>query len=135
LFASYLIGLDVWWLAIQFAFAPAALVLLRAEIYPAIYLVGFLLLLGVYWTTFRTRVPLFLSDAAVWRAVQAQLPMSSQFTFIDIGSGFGGLLFYLDRAHPGGKYEGIEIAPLPWFFGWLRAKNTDSSVRMRHGNY
>jgi len=133
--ASYLIGLDVWWLVIQLVFAPAALAMLRADLHPAIYLTGFLSLLGIYWTTFRTRVPLFLSDAAVWREVQAQLPESSRFAFVDIGSGLGGLLFHLDRSCARGDYEGIEIAPLPWLLGWLRAKCGGSSVLMRYGDY
>ena len=39
-----------------------------------VYLGTFIALLLVYWSTFRTRVPLYLSGPRVWRVVQDLLP-------------------------------------------------------------
>jgi hypothetical protein len=77
----------------------------------------------IYWTTFRTQVPLFLSGRLVWDAVAALLPPAHsgrELRVIDLGSGLGGLLGHLGRQRPDGSYTGIEIAPLPAWLSRLR---------------
>jgi hypothetical protein len=118
---SHLAGLERWWLIIQFAFAPALVLMLALNIPPGFFLAAFLVMLVVYWSTFRTQVPLYLSSNKVWQALETKLPATS-FTFIDLGSGIGGVLTYLARAHPQGSYHGIESAPLPFLWSWLRIK-------------
>ncbi len=119
---SRIAGLARWWLLIQFAFAPALVLMLELEIQPALFLAAFLILLAVYWSTFRTQVPLYFSSNQVWRALASKLPAEKTFTFIDLGSGIGGVLTFLAQTHPHGRYHGVESAPLPFLWSWLRIK-------------
>jgi hypothetical protein len=112
--------LPSWWLVIQFVF-PLALVGASALALPRwIYLIAFLLLLLTYWSTFRTRVPLYNCGPDVWREVGRLLP-PGPVRFVDIGSGLGGIVLHLAGTHPRGSFTGIEIAPLPWLVSRLRA--------------
>ena len=43
-------------------------------------------MLVMYWSTYQTQVPLYLSSNKVWRALEGLLPEQS-FRFIDLGSG------------------------------------------------
>ncbi|OGT03870.1 MAG: hypothetical protein A2143_06340 [Gallionellales bacterium RBG_16_57_15] len=122
---SYLSGLARWWLPIQLLFVPALLLMLQAGLPPNFFLGAFLILLLVYWSAFRSQVPLYLSSSKVWRAMECLLPAITTkpgFTFVDLGSGLGGLLAHLARVRPDGLYTGVEIAPLPFFWSWLRIK-------------
>ncbi len=148
-------GLARWWLFIQFAFAPTLVLMLALDIPPGFFLAAFLVMLVVYWSTFRTQVPLYLSSNKVWQALEQLLPSpdgggaggeggncersannakstltltlsrgerESQFTFVDLGSGIGGVLTHLTQTHPHGCYHGVEAAPLPFLWSWLRIK-------------
>ena len=130
---SHFAGLARWWLPIQLLFAPALVFMLALSIPPDVFLAAFLILLAVYWSTFRTQVPLYLSSHKVWHALEAQLPSPAcgrgaggegkpNFRFIDLGSGLGGVLTHLARVRPDGHYSGVESAPLPFLWSWLRIK-------------
>lgn len=121
---SHLAGLARWWLPIQFFFVPLMLLVLMQDIPPLVFLAGFILLLAVYWSTYRSQVPLYLSSRKVWQALETLLPQDKEqhFSFMDLGSGLGGVLTYLSRARPDGLYYGIETAPLPCLWSWLRIK-------------
>jgi hypothetical protein len=143
---SHFAGLARWWLAIQFLFVPALVSMLALNIPPGFFLAAFLILLAVYWSTFRTQVPLYLSSDKVWHALEHLLPstvgrgaggeganheqgtnnpersLTSLFTFIDLGSGLGGVLTHLASVRPDGHYSGVESAPLPFLWSWLRVK-------------
>lgn len=118
-------GLARWWLLIQLLFAPALVLMLALNIPSTVYLATFLVMLAVYWSTFRTQVPLYLSSNKVWRALEDFLPNEKpamSFSFIDLGSGLGGVLTHLARARPDGHYIGVESAPLPFLWSWLRIR-------------
>ncbi|MDO8350312.1 MAG: class I SAM-dependent methyltransferase [Gallionella sp.] len=126
---SHLAGLARWWLFIQLCFAPALVLMLAFDIPPGIFLTAFLIMLAVYWSTFRTQVPLYLSSNKVWNALENLLPSHSGggvggegFRFIDLGSGLGGVLTHLARIRSDGHYTGVESAPLPLLWSWLRCK-------------
>ncbi|MDD5383576.1 MAG: class I SAM-dependent methyltransferase [Gallionella sp.] len=120
---SRLVGLAGWWLPIQLLFAPALVLALALDIPPNFFLAAFLILLVVYWSTFRTQVPLYLSSHKVWRALEGFLPQpGTNFRFIDLGSGLGGVLTHLADARPDGQYAGVESAPLPFLWSCLRIK-------------
>ncbi len=119
---SYVAGMARWWLFIQFVFAPALVLMLALHIPPVFFLIAFLVMLVVYWSTFRTQVPLYLSSNKVWQALETQLPVEQPFTFIDLGSGIGGVLTHLAQTRPQGSYHGVEAAPLPFIWSWLRIK-------------
>lgn len=122
---SYFAGLARWWLYIQLLFVPALVLMLNVDIPPGYFLTAFLVMLAVYWSTFRTQVPLYLSSNKVWSALENLLPShdgEKEFNFIDLGSGLGGVLTHLARVRPDGNYVGVESAPLPLFWSWLRCK-------------
>ena len=122
---SHFARLARWWLAIQLLFAPALVVALALDIPSGYFLAAFLILLAVYWSTFRTQVPLYLSSNKVWRALENFLPEAQSetgFRFIDIGSGLGSVLTHLATARPAGHYSGVESAPLPFLWSWLHVK-------------
>lgn len=121
--ATLLRRLDRWWLPIQLLFAPAIWLFLQIELGPLAWFTLFAVLALVYWSTFRTQVPLFLSGRGVWQAVATLLPPADPqraLHFIDLGSGLGGLLAWLGRERPDGSYVGIEVAPLPALLSRLR---------------
>lgn len=120
---SYFAGLAIWWLVIQLIFVPALVLMLTFEIPPMFFLAAFLIMLAVYWSTYRTQVPLYLSSNKVWRALEDLLPPpDTHFHFIDLGSGLGGVLTHLARIRPNGHYSGVESAPLPLIWSWLRIR-------------
>ncbi|KRB84466.1 class I SAM-dependent methyltransferase [Noviherbaspirillum sp. Root189] len=117
-----------WWLAIQFLFPVALVVLLAFHLPSWIFLSAFLLLLPLYWTTFRTQVPYYPSGLDTWRAVESLIPHKPGVRVVDIGSGFGGLVMHLAQHRPDGIIEGVELAPLPWLASVLRARLRGSSA-------
>lgn len=131
-------GLAVWWCAIELLFPLAVLAALALQLPSWIFLLVFLVLLGWYWSTFRTQVPYYPSNPAVWDAVRQQLPppvAGKQLRVIDIGSGLGGFTLYLARTRPDIACVGIELAPLPWLVSWLRARFGKSSAQFIRGDY
>ena len=128
-------GLASWWRAIQFAFPLALLGAGRLAIPPGVFLGLFLFLLLLYWSTYRTQVPYYPSGRKVWDAVAQALPQGRAIRMIDIGSGLGGLVLDLQRRRPESRFEGIELAPLPWLASLLRAKLARSPARFIRGDY
>ena len=41
-------------------------------------------------------------------------------TIIDLGCGWGSLIFPLAKQHPRGQIVGCELSPAPWLFCWFR---------------
>jgi len=111
--------LDTWWMGIQLCFAPLVVLVSAASLPPWIWIALFAALVAVYWSTFRTQVPLYLSSKRVRQALVPLLP-PGRFTFMDVGSGVGGVLTDLSAARGDGEYHGIESAPVPWLVSWLR---------------
>lgn len=127
---SHLLNFAPWWHIINFVFAPALIGTLYLQVTPEYFLLAFILMVTVYWSTFRSQVPLYLSSRKAWQAISLLLPPQQGFRFVDLGSGLGGLLGYLHQVRPDATYHGIENAPLPFFISWLRfrfTKNLQSS--------
>jgi hypothetical protein len=128
-------GMETWWLPIHALFVPGLVWMLGLGLPPLYSLGAFFLLASVYWGVSRTRVPLFLSSRAAARAIADSLPQERSFTFIDLGCGLGGVLGYLARARPTGRYYGIEVAPIPFLFSWLRLALGVQSCRISLGDF
>ena len=128
-------GLASWWRAIQLLFPLGLYATAQLDIPPAAFLAIFLFLLLLYWSTYRTQVPYYPSNRAVWDAVAALLPPNGTVRVIDIGSGLGGFTLDMARRRPGVKATGIELAPLPWLASSLRARLGKSSARFIRGDY
>ncbi|NMG43921.1 methyltransferase type 12 [Aromatoleum toluvorans] len=123
-----------WWLPIHATFAPLLIVAGRLGIAPGWYLAAFALLLAVYWTSFRTQVPLYLSNGATVAAVAALLPAGRPCRLLDLGSGTGALLRPLGSRYPESRFEGIEAAPAPWLLSRLLAHGS-GNVSFRRGDF
>jgi SAM-dependent methyltransferase len=124
-----------WWLPIQFLFPLAIFGATLLAVPPWLFLVTFLILLAVFWSTFRTQVPYWASGPRVWKVVAGLLPPERPVRVIDIGSGLGGFVLDLARRRPDATVSGVELAPLPWLGSWLRAKLTASRARFIRGDY
>jgi SAM-dependent methyltransferase len=124
-----------WWRPLHFGFLPAVLLARQMNLPAWVYLAAFLLLVLFYWSTFRTRVPLYLSGRKAWQALIPLLPETRAFRFIDLGSGLGGVPFYLEPRFPQGRFCGTEIAPGPWLISRLRAWFKRSRVVFMRRDY
>ncbi|MHB1300055.1 MAG: class I SAM-dependent methyltransferase [Burkholderiales bacterium] len=122
-----------WWIPIQIFFPVMVLLALSLRIPSYWFLIGFLLLGIIYWNTFRTRVPLYLTGSEVAMELLGRLPEGG-FEFADLGSGLGGLLAMLAKNKPCGNFFGVEVAPLPFLIGKARCM-TLPNCRMAWGSY
>lgn len=120
-----------WWLPIHLAFSPALLVANSLQIHPVWFLGAFLLLALVYWSSFRTQVPLYLSNAITMEAVSELLPADRPIHFLDVGSGTGGLLRHLALKRPDCRIDGIESAPIPCLVAWLATRGLPNCRAIR----
>ena len=132
---TWKLALAAWWRAIQLLFPLAVLTALALQLPSWLFGLVFLLLLGWYWSTFRTQVPYYPSGAAVWDAVRQQLSDRQAPRIIDIGSGLGGFVLYMSRVRADAEVVGIELAPFPFLYSWLRAKLGGSRARFLLGDY
>jgi hypothetical protein len=124
---SYFFRLPSWWLLIQAVFAPGVYWVGILGLAPQWYLAAFIFLVLIYWSTYTTQVPLYLSRRGVWQQVSQLLLPQPGLRFVDMGSGLGGLVHFLARAHSGSHFSGIESAPLPYCFGKLRTLFQDNA--------
>ena len=132
---SHRAGLAPWWLPIQFLFPLAILLAFILRLPPVTFLAGFLFLLVLYWSCFRTQVPYYPSSDFAERALKSQLPSGRSLRVIDIGSGLGGLVMNLAASRPESRFVGIELAPLPWFISYCRARLGGHRVQFIRGDY
>lgn len=132
---SYIAGMANWWRWIHSCFPLAAWAMFQWHIPNELYLIGFIISLSLFWTTFRTQVPFFPSRPNVWQQVAKIIPQDKPVRLIDIGSGLGDMSMYMAKIRPDSKIEGIEIAPLPWVISYIRAKFRRSSATFTLGNY
>lgn len=108
---------EPWWRWVHLAFTPLIWAASSSGIAPGWYLAAFLVLALFYWSTFRTRVPLFLSNRSTLDALATLLPGHS-IQFLDAGAGTGTALRFLARRRPESGFVGFEAAPGPWLIGW-----------------
>lgn len=122
-----------WWHAIHLGFTPLVWTASQFGVSASWYLAAFVLLALFYWTSFRTQVPLFLTNARTARAVLALLPEAPA-RILDAGAGTGSLVRPLAAARPDCQVVGIEAAPAPWLIGRLLAARL-SNLDWRRGDF
>ena len=88
---------DRWWLALHLVFAPAIVLAMRVEAPAWIYLLPLCALLLVYGTSFRSQVPLFLSNRRTVERFAAWLGARGGQRILDAGSGTGSFSLRLAR--------------------------------------
>ena len=133
--SSRLLHQPVWWPPLHAGFLPAIVLARGAQLPATVYLAAFVLLLLFYWSSFRTRVPLYLSDRRARAALPGLLPTTGRFSFIDLGSGLGGVPLYLESRFPEARLFGTEIAPAPWFISRVRGCLLKSRVGFLRRDY
>ncbi len=131
---AWLMSSARWWIPIHMAFMPAVMLLQGAPIAPGWYLAAFIALTLIYWNTFRTQVPLYLSSPEAIAGVAALLPSDRPFRFLDLGCGTGTLIIPLAKRFPNGHFVGIESAPGPYWVARAQAKGL-ANVELRLGDY
>jgi hypothetical protein len=125
---------DRWWLPIHLGFVPLLVGAGKLDVAPGWYLLGFAVLLAVYWSSFRTQVPLYLSSRKTADAVAALVPTGRLQRALDVGSGTASVLRRLAKARPDCVFEGIEVAPAPWLLSKLLAR-AQPNLRLRRGDF
>lgn len=130
-----LVGMPTWWRWIQAIFPLAIWGMSMWTVPNEVYLIGFLISLSMFWTTFRSQVPFFPSRPIVWQKVNELIPRNRSLRMIDIGSGLGDLSMHIAKAKSKSQIEGIEIAPLPWLISSVRARLRRSTATFRLGSY
>ncbi len=133
--AASLLALSTSWRIVNAVLPVAAAASLSAEVPSWIFLVIFISLLCIYAPAFWTRVPYYPTPRAAYSLILAELPTDRPFTFLDIGCGFGDMLFFLSKHRPNGSFVGIEIGLIPWLYGSLKARlfaRTRVSIRFQN---
>jgi hypothetical protein len=124
-------GAASWWLVLHLCFAPAAVWAHTLPLSPLWWAAGFAALFVVFGSTFRTRVPLFLTARAVRAALCGLVDPGRGERFIDLGCGLGSVLNALKRARPDCICEGVELAFLPYLVSRIRGAHTGCRVERR----
>ncbi|MCB1915071.1 MAG: class I SAM-dependent methyltransferase [Rhodocyclaceae bacterium] len=123
-----------WWLPIHLCFVPALALAQGLGIPPLWYLAAFVLTALVFWSSYRTRVPLYLSNRATAEAVAGLLASRSPARMLDLGSGTGGFLKILAAHLPDWRFTGVESSPLPYLASRWRGRGS-GNVRFARGDF
>lgn len=132
---SYFLRFDWWWSLIQIVFPLCIFWFFQQDIPSWVYLIALAFFTLLFWSNYQTQVPYYPSKASLTTPILKLLPNGSEFKFVDLGSGLGGLLFDLARAQPQGRYVGIEYAPLPWLISRIRCWMKSVKVELVWGNF
>lgn len=130
-----LAGMASWWRWIHALFPLAIWLMAGWQVPSSVYLVGFVVTLSLFWTSFRSQVPFFPSRPQVRTQLASVLPQDKPLRVIDIGSGLGDLAMHIAQVRPQATVTGIEIAPLPWLISKLRGWARRSSAGFALGDY
>ena len=134
-FISYYLRMPLWWILINLVFTPIVLITLSFDISPLWFFLLFFCLVLIYGKTYKTQVPLYLSSKNVTTILQTLLPKQRQFSFVDLGSGCGGLLNSLADSKKNGQFYGIESAPLPFLISKIRSVCRVSNCKIFWGDF
>lgn len=132
---SFVSRMPLWWIPIHLLFLPLSIATLSLDISPLWFFIIFMGLWLVYGKTYKTQVPLYLSSKSVPHALESFLPKKNDFSFMDLGSGCGGLLKYLATIHKNGHFYGIESAPLPFLISKIRNIFSVSDCKIYWGDF
>ena len=128
-----------WWRWIHLGFLPLVVGALQLGIPPGWYLAAFLVFALIYWSSFRTQVPLFLSNRLTAETVAGLLPAERPAKLLDLGSGTGSLLRPLARMRPdceeitraSHKARAGWLTRLRWTLSWFVVTVADYTVSRR----
>ncbi len=124
------LGLAPWWMVLNGGFPLLVVGAIAVSLNPLWYLAAFLLMVAFYWSTFRTQIPLFLSNRSAIEALAGMLPEGRGVRLLDVGCGTGTVLAGLAAMRTKDQLEGVEIAPLPYAIARLRARVADGRFQV-----
>ena len=107
---GWLLRLSRFWIPIQIVLPLA--VAYNADVPAWAYLAAFVFCALIYWNSASEQVPLYLTNRKTAQALGRIASDAGATTFVDLGSGLGGVVTALARAHPGLQARGVETAPL-----------------------
>ncbi|MEZ4754211.1 MAG: class I SAM-dependent methyltransferase [Bdellovibrionota bacterium] len=124
------------WVTFNLVF-PFGLMIFSGTTIPSWLIGSFVILIFlIYLPTFFTRVPYFATHTEVYQKVLAELAETKDLKLLDIGCGFGGLIFYLADKRPNQKFTGIELSPMCWLWTKLRSITCkNKNVEILYGNF
>lgn len=129
---SSIFRLPFAWRLINTVMPCSAWLLLSTSIPSWLFLSITLVLGAIYAPALWTRVPLYPTPNASYAAILADLPIDKPFSFIDVGSGTGQLLFFLARHRPNGEFVGVEAGPIPYLYSrFLKSYYSATNVTVR----
>ncbi len=111
-------GLSLLWVPIQILLPLA--VAYNSSIPSWIYPAALVVCLLIYWNSASEQVPLYLTNRRTWKALSDLVQTSKAHSFVDLGSGMGGVVTYLAGAHPTLRAIGLETAPLVFLASKIR---------------
>lgn len=123
-----------WWLPIHFVFVPALALAQGLDLHPLWYLAAFVVTALVFWSSYRTRVPLYLTNRRTAAALAELLATRAPGHMLDIGSGTGSLLHAVAVRLPGWRFSGIESSPLPYLASRWKSRGCDN-LSFRRGDF
>jgi len=123
-------GCARWWLPIHFVFTPLAFATRSLGVPPAAWLAAFVVFALIYWNSYRTQVPLFLTNRETTRAVAGLLP-PGPVEVLDVGCGIGSFLAAFAQQRPDARLTGIESAPVPFALARLRTRKHPATTVIR----
>lgn len=113
-----LLGLSPFWIPIQILLPLAAAY--NAVVPAWAYLAAFIVCALIYWNSASEQVPLYLTNRRTWQALDTIISEQKATSFVDLGSGMGGVVTFLADAHPGLRARGVETAPLVFLASRIR---------------
>lgn len=123
-----------WWLPIHLGFVPALSLSQTADLPNEIFLIAFLLLLLIFWSTVKGEVPLFLSSPTVATALSDIVDGERAESLLELGAGIGSVVVPLAKRCPQLHIDAIENAPLPWLILRWRCRKLNN-VRVLRENF
>lgn len=116
---AYLFRLPCAWKVFN-AVMPCSVVLISSVSISSWLLFGIAIVtVSIFAPALWTRVPFYPTPKASYAAILTDLPTDTSFSFIDVGSGSGELLFFLARNRPNGTFTGVEAGFIPYLYSRL----------------
>ena len=126
-FISRRLKQPIWWFLIHLMFSPLIVFFLTFDVSSGIYLAIFIVLALMFWSTFKTRVPFFLTNQQTEIQIVELITQYQPAQFLDLGCASGGLLRCLSQHFPEIQFIGFEIAPLPYLMAKFRLRKQNNA--------
>lgn len=95
-----------------------------------------LAVISIVGTTLQVGISPMPSSRKACQTIASAIPKNTEGPIIDLGSGWGNLVFVLARSFPQTKIKGIELSPIPWAVSQLIALFSPfGNLKIERGNF